>query len=104
MDTPVNTINITSFSDLNDHNTRIPRGITTRLEELNFWKYETKMIVVSGICFVIASGCIILLIIDRSNCALNNAVFSVLGSIVGLMTGIMSNRSGSCASSRNNSV
>ena len=75
-----------------------------QIQEYNFWKYETKMIVVSGICFVIASGCIAVLLIDGGkSCAIGNGVFSILGGIIGLMTGLFSSKSGKCASSRNNS-
>ncbi|MGL5715893.1 MAG: hypothetical protein ACRCX2_22940 [Paraclostridium sp.] len=71
--------------------------------ELNFWKYETKMIIVAGISFIVSSGCIAILIIDRSNCALNNGIFSILGGIVGLLTGMISSKSSACTSSRRNS-
>lgn len=70
----------------------------------NFWKYETKMIVVSSICFIISAGCITILILDRSNCALNNGIFGVLGSIIGLMTGLFSSRSGRCGLSSSRSA
>ena len=90
-------------------NTELPYGPSGQqsrnnslvVQGYNFWKYETKMIVVSSICFIISAGCITILILDRSNCALNNGIFGVLGSIIGLMTGLFSSRSGKC--SRRNS-
>lgn len=93
-------INIqTPNNTINDRSTSLNRVV----QEYNFWKYETKMIVVSGICFIISAGCITILILDRSNCALNNGIFSVLGGIVGLMTGLFSSKSGQCVSSRRSS-
>lgn len=76
-----------------------PSNTIIMTQNLSFWKYETKMIIIGAVCFVISSGCITILLIERSNCALNNACFSVLGAIVGLLTGLNSSRTGKCSRS-----
>ncbi|HEY9705604.1 MAG TPA: hypothetical protein V6C58_24410, partial [Allocoleopsis sp.] len=76
--------------------------VFTQGQSLSFWKYETKMIIIGATCFVISCGCITILIMEPDNCPLSNASYSILGSIIGLLTGLNSNRVKSC--SRNDSI
>jgi hypothetical protein len=59
-----------------------------------FWQIETKLIIIAIFGFIITMGCVITLIMNKGqNCALNNGIFTILGSIIGLCTGLFnSNR------------
>lgn len=58
-------------------------------QELNFWQIETKLIIIAIFGFIIIIGCVVTLILNKGeSCPLNNGVFTILGSIIGLCTGL----------------
>jgi hypothetical protein len=86
MDTPTSTPNNTQ--QLQTHS-----SINLQCQELKFWQIETKLIIIAGLMFIITSGCIITLILNKGqNCALNNAIFSILGSILGICGTLVSTK------------
>ena len=74
METPTNTPQLQTQSSIN-----------LQCQELKFWQIETKLIIIACFGFIITSGCVITLILNKGeNCALNNGIFSILGSVLGI--------------------
>lgn len=82
MNTPYNTDNENQSSNIN-----------IQCEELKFWQIETKLIIISVLGFIITIGCVTVLIINQGkNCSLNNGIFSILGSIIGLCASLFNSQ------------